>query len=639
MIGARRFQPSISVRSGARWRLRGSMIAPMSTSMLSTAILIAASSSAISTALRPGCITRFHRRVEVDAARRVADADQRCRVVGHQRVAKGVAAERRLLQRVNLAAGEIEQFAVDRRQAGLPRGVDDDPRDQVVGEHGLDLAAADDLGQLGGLCRLELGGDAVGRGPAVGTVHQSEDRLQHAAVGVIGVGRKHDDRARGFRRDQRQVVEIGRIARAADDPRLAGLHLGRDLVFHLDLVAIGEDDDARALAARVGDHQLADHVEDRRRPVEDHGVIRLDDAAPALAQVGELAFDAGGKNADQRRDDEDAADGDQQHDDAEAPAGVGAHGAGVEGPHQRGPEGFEEIEGLSAVRGDPEQRDDNRGENDDDEGNERQPPDQGNRAGRHRLVELVAKTGAEIAAFCHCPQLAVCRGWRSQRLVTQGSGIRKAARAPPCGVLRNFAATETPDFSGRLPQLTSVESFGLLGFIGKGAAIAALSVLAACSSAGGFNQLAGATVAKSSFAPEAPKAAQLAAMEAVAAPQPAGSHNGLDGLISHYAAVNNVPASLIHRVIDRESDYNPKARNGSYYGLMQISHATAKSMGYTGSAAGLLDPEVNLKYATKYLAGAYIVGGGSEDQAIRGYSRGYYYDAKAKGLLEEVGLR
>jgi soluble lytic murein transglycosylase-like protein len=179
----------------------------------------------------------------------------------------------------------------------------------------------------------------------------------------------------------------------------------------------------------------------------------------------------------------------------------------------------------------------------------------------------------------------------------------------------------------------------LLRYFGRGAAVAALCALAACSSAGGFNSLAGASVAKSSFAPEAPKAAQIEAMSAVAAPQPKGNHNGLDGLINHYAAVNGLPVTLIHRVIDRESDYNPKARNGSYYGLMQISHATAKSMGYTGSAQGLLDPEVNLRYATKYLAGAYLVGGHSEDQAIRNYSRGYYYDAKAKGLLEEVGLR
>ena len=34
-----------------------------------------------------------------------------------------------------------------------------------------------------------------------------------------------------------------------------------------------------------------------------------------------------------------------------------------------------------------------------------------------------------------------------------------------------------------------------------------------------------------------------------------------------------------------------------------------------------------------------LVGDNNADQAVRNYSRGYYYDAKAKGLLEEVGLR
>ena len=180
----------------------------------------------------------------------------------------------------------------------------------------------------------------------------------------------------------------------------------------------------------------------------------------------------------------------------------------------------------------------------------------------------------------------------------------------------------------------------MLSVLGKGAATAALLlVVAACSSSGGLNQLAGAPAVKASLAPEPPKAAQMAAMSAVAAPQRPGNYNGLEGLINHYAAANGIPATLIHRVIDRESDYNPRARNGSYYGLMQISYATAKSMGYTGTPEGLLDPDVNLRYATKYLAGAYLVGDHSEDMAIRHYSRGYYYDAKAKGLLEDVGLR
>lgn len=168
-----------------------------------------------------------------------------------------------------------------------------------------------------------------------------------------------------------------------------------------------------------------------------------------------------------------------------------------------------------------------------------------------------------------------------------------------------------------------------LRIVSGGAGLLLALLLSGCSSAG-LGALSGATTSTASLAPKA------AAPAPTAAPQ---GHENLDALISRYAEVNNVPVTLVHRVIDRESDYNPRARNGSYYGLMQISQATAQSMGYNGSASGLLDAETNLKYATKYLAGAYLVGGQDEDQAIRNYSRGYYYDAKRKGLLEETGLR
>ena len=135
------------------------------------------------------------------------------------------------------------------------------------------------------------------------------------------------------------------------------------------------------------------------------------------------------------------------------------------------------------------------------------------------------------------------------------------------------------------------------------------------------------------------------AQQAVAAPPPvqtvaaASGPAHLDPLISKYSAAYDVPESLVRRVIVRESGYNPQARNGPYYGLMQISYATAQSMGYSGPASGLLDAETNLKYSVKYLSGAYKVGGSNADQAVRNYSRGYYYDAKRQGLLEEVGLR
>jgi soluble lytic murein transglycosylase-like protein len=100
-----------------------------------------------------------------------------------------------------------------------------------------------------------------------------------------------------------------------------------------------------------------------------------------------------------------------------------------------------------------------------------------------------------------------------------------------------------------------------------------------------------------------------------------------------------VPPDLVQRVVVRESRHVPTARNGPYYGLMQIHPATARTMGYGGPAEGLLDPAVNLTYGVKYLRGAWLVSGGDRDAAVGWYSRGYYYEAKRKGLLEEAGLR
>lgn len=112
----------------------------------------------------------------------------------------------------------------------------------------------------------------------------------------------------------------------------------------------------------------------------------------------------------------------------------------------------------------------------------------------------------------------------------------------------------------------------------------------------------------------------------------------VEELISKYSLAYNVPERLVRRVVQRESKGNPNSRNGPYLGLMQISHPTAKGMGYQGDPKGLLDAETNLRFAVKYLAGAYKVAEGDESQAVRLYARGYYYDAKAKGLLGDAGF-
>ena len=78
---------------------------------------------------------------------------------------------------------------------------------------------------------------------------------------------------------------------------------------------------------------------------------------------------------------------------------------------------------------------------------------------------------------------------------------------------------------------------------------------------------------------------------------------------------------LVQRVVIRESRHVPAARNGPYYGLMQILPATARTMGYEGRPEGLLDAETNLRYGVKYLRGAWLVAGGDRDAAVGGTRR------------------
>ena len=106
----------------------------------------------------------------------------------------------------------------------------------------------------------------------------------------------------------------------------------------------------------------------------------------------------------------------------------------------------------------------------------------------------------------------------------------------------------------------------------------------------------------------------------------------LDGMAASQASANGVPVSLVERVIKRESGGNPRAVSRGNYGLMQIRLGTARAMGYSGSAAGLLDAQTNMTYAVRYLAGAYRAAGGNENRAVALYASGYYYQAKAQGF-------
>lgn len=163
---------------------------------------------------------------------------------------------------------------------------------------------------------------------------------------------------------------------------------------------------------------------------------------------------------------------------------------------------------------------------------------------------------------------------------------------------------------------------------------------------------------------EEPLPVDESAGEAVAAEQPAtaeadrgqGSRRAtalrpkapeLKSLIARHASENGVPFELADAVVRLESKYNAGARNGPHVGLTQINALTAAALGYRGEAAGLLDPDTNLRYGLKYLAQAYKLAGGDTCGTILRFQAGHRaqrmtraasaYCAKVKTLLADAG--
>ena len=109
--------------------------------------------------------------------------------------------------------------------------------------------------------------------------------------------------------------------------------------------------------------------------------------------------------------------------------------------------------------------------------------------------------------------------------------------------------------------------------------------------------------------------------------------NDFDAIINTAAARWGVPAALVKAIIAHESEFQQHAtaltggdgKRGGSYGLMQMSLATARALGFTGTAQDLYDPATNISYGTQYLrdlvreAGA---GGYGLDSAISAYNAG-----------------
>ncbi len=120
-----------------------------------------------------------------------------------------------------------------------------------------------------------------------------------------------------------------------------------------------------------------------------------------------------------------------------------------------------------------------------------------------------------------------------------------------------------------------------------------------------------------------PVAAAIALVASMGAAHAAGS-DALRAKVAQHAAANGVPFDLAHGVVMVESRYRPRATGaGRYIGLTQISHRTARGIGYRGSASGLYDPDTNLRFGMKYLGQALRQAKGDYCLAVSKYQGGH----------------
>jgi soluble lytic murein transglycosylase-like protein len=112
--------------------------------------------------------------------------------------------------------------------------------------------------------------------------------------------------------------------------------------------------------------------------------------------------------------------------------------------------------------------------------------------------------------------------------------------------------------------------------------------------------------------------------KSLSAKVPNSLKNPYSALIAKYARQYGVPSNLAHAVVRVESNFNPKARGAAgEVGLMQIKPATARMMGFRGSAKALYHPETNIRWGMEYLAKAHKLGGGQVCQTILRYNAGH----------------
>ncbi len=134
-----------------------------------------------------------------------------------------------------------------------------------------------------------------------------------------------------------------------------------------------------------------------------------------------------------------------------------------------------------------------------------------------------------------------------------------------------------------------------------------------------------ATISLSLVSPVLANAEKTAAAVADTAAVAAFDGRPYASIIEKHASAYGVPLQLAHAIVSVESNYRPNVTGrAGEVGLMQIKPATARGMGYSGSTKALYDPDTNIRWGMKYLAGAISRSDGTTCGTILKYNAGHF---------------
>lgn len=131
-------------------------------------------------------------------------------------------------------------------------------------------------------------------------------------------------------------------------------------------------------------------------------------------------------------------------------------------------------------------------------------------------------------------------------------------------------------------------------------------------------------------------------------PQVAMNRQALTKIVDRHAAWQSLPTDFARAVVRVESSWNPMTTGAAgEVGLMQIKPETARGLGFQGSREQLYEPDTNVRWGMKYLAGAWKLADGDICQTVLRYQAGHgastmtgaasAYCARVRRFMAETG--